>query len=370
MNSIKGFIKKEFTFSIAFVLTCFSIVLNPNPKTYLGMIDFRVLIILFSLMGISSALESSGAFNALRDFLLKHCKSERAFALVMVFLPFFISALITNDVALIIFVPFTLMLASGLISNKKLAILIVLQTIAANLGSMMLPVGNPQNLFLYTFYSFDVRTFFSAILPYSALSALMLLFCGFLFFDKSEIKAIVKISIVDKKKAGIFFLLLLFSLLTVFRIVSPYVLLIVSIIVFFIFSRDVFFKIDYILLLTFVCFFLFSGNLSANEGVKEFFTAIINRSAFTVSLITSQIISNVPSAVLLSQFTNNGVALLKGTNIGGLGTPIASLASLITIKAYMKDSENDRKNFFVYFLILNISFLLILCALKVALELL
>ena len=183
MSRLIDFIKKEITFSIAFLLTCISIFLNPNPTSYLKMIDFRVLIILFSLMGISNALESSGAFNALRDFLLKHCKTERAFALLMVFLPFFTSSLITNDVALIIFVPFTLKLAKELIDRKKCAILIVLEAIAANLGSMMLPVGNPQNLFLYSYYSFDVKTFFDSIIPYSIISALLLLIFSFIFFD-------------------------------------------------------------------------------------------------------------------------------------------------------------------------------------------
>ena len=377
MSRIINFVKREVTFSIAFLLTCFSIILNPNPASYLKMIDFRVLIILFSLMGISNALETSGAFNVLRDFLLKHCKSERSFAIVMTFLPFFTSALITNDVALIIFVPFTLALAANLIEKKKCAILIVLETIAANLGSMMLPVGNPQNLFLYSYYSFDVKTFFISILPYSILSGLLLLICTFFFFHnllllpsgQKPIKAIIMHSSIDKKKTGIFFTLLLFSLLTVFRVVSPYILLLVAVLSFLLFSRESIFKVDYILLLTFVCFFLFSGNLSANEWIKTFFTSIINRSAFTVSLLTSQVISNVPSAVLLSQFTNDKVALLQGTNIGGLGTPIASLASLITIKAYMKEEGGDKKSFFIYFFILNILFLALLCLFKIILKL-
>lgn len=369
MNRIINFVKREFTFSIAFLLTCFSIILNPNPASYLKMIDFRVLIILFSLMGISNALEASGAFNALRDFLLKYCKTERSFALVMVFLPFFTSALITNDVALIIFVPFTLTLASGLIDRKKCAILIVLETVAANLGSMMLPVGNPQNLYLYSYYSFDVKTFFISILPYSILSGLLLLISTIFFFNSNPIEAVIMHSKVEKKKAGIFFTLLLFSLLTVFRVVSPYILLLVAVLSFLLFSRESFLKIDYILLLTFVCFFLFSGNLSANEWIKTFFTSIINLSAFIVSLLTSQVISNVPSAVLLSQFTNDGVSLLQGTNIGGLGTPIASLASLITIKAYLKDEGGEKRSFFKYFFILNILFLALLCLFKIILTL-
>ena len=360
MNNIKSFIKKEFTFSIAFILTLLSIFLNPHISTYFEMIDFRVLILLFSLMGISAALESSKAFDALRDFLLKRCDSERSFSLVMIFLTFFASSLITNDVALIIFVPFTLKIVNTLMNVKKSAILIVLETIAANLGSMMLPVGNPQNLYLYSTFNLDVKTFFITILPYSFISALLLLGSVFIFFENKKITFNKQETTLDKKKASTFFILLLFSLLTVFRVVSEYVLIVVVICAFILFNKNSFKRVDYILLLTFCCFFIFSGNLSQNESVKTFFNLVINKSAFIVSLLTSQIISNVPSAVLLSQFTSDGVALLEGTNIGGLGTPVASLASLITIKLYMKNDVRNLKCFFKYFFILNVIFLIAL----------
>ena len=360
MNNIKSFIKKEFTFSIAFILTLLSIFLNPHISTYFEMIDFRVLILLFSLMGISAALESSKAFDALRDFLLKRCDSERSFSCVMVFLTFFASSLITNDVALIIFVPFTLKIVNTLMDEKKSALLIVLETIAANLGSMMLPVGNSQNLYLYSTFNLDVKTFFITILPYSFISALLLLGSVFIFFENKKMNFNNQETTLDKKKASIFFVLLLFSLLTVFRVVSEYVLIAVAICAFLFFNKDSFKKVDYILLLTFCCFFIFSGNLSQNDGVKSFFNLVINKSVFLVSLLTTQIISNVPSAVLLSQFTSDGVSLLKGTNIGGLGTPVASLASLITIKLYMKSDVKNLKCFFKYFIILNFIFLIVL----------
>lgn len=355
------FIKKEAVFSISAVCAILTMFLIPPSVSYIEYIDFRVLCLLFSLMAVVAGMQSVGAFKWLTYQLLNKIKSGRILGATLVMLPFFSSMLITNDVALIVFVPFTLALLVELGCEKSIVPVIVLQTVAANLGSMATPVGNPQNLFLYSNYFLGIKEFMSVVLPLTAISFIALLISSVFLLPKnlpeSEIK---REKITGKLQFSVYGILFLICLLTVLRIVPYQITTTVIIIALLFVNRDIFKEIDYILLLTFVCFFIISENLGQTEVVKTFLQQLLNKSTLLTSVGTSQIISNVPAAVLLSSFTENWKELLQGVNIGGLGTPVASLASLITLKIYMASKDAKIFKFLGVFALANIIGLVIL----------
>ncbi|MGN0906541.1 MAG: SLC13 family permease, partial [Bullifex sp.] len=305
MKRIIAFVRKETVFSVALLLTILSVFLNPHPELYFSYIDTGVLMTLFSLMGISYGLESSGLFHALGSCLVRSAGNIRLLALFLVLLPFFSSALVTNDVALIMFIPFTLALVRGIMSVRERVMLVTLQTAAANLGSMMLPVGNPQNLYLFSYYGLAAGDFFPSVLPYSVLSLFMLIGTALFFFPSRTVTAEGDEVCADVRKGSLFLCLLAFALFSVFGLIPDAVLFFVSLAVFILFLRDFLKNADYVLMLTFVCFFVFSGNLAANESIRSFFGRLIDSSPLITPVMTCQVISNVPAAVLLSGFTEN-----------------------------------------------------------------
>ena len=360
-NGIKSFIKKEAVFCISALCAVLTMFLVPPSLSYVEYIDFRVLCLLFSLMAVVAGMKSVGAFRWLTYQLLSRIKSGRVLGVTLVMLPFFASMFITNDVALIVFVPFTLALLRELGCNKAVVSVIVLQTVAANLGSMATPVGNPQNLFLYSTYNLSISEFMSVVLPLTAVSFIALLIFSFPVMPKilpqSEIKT-EKIS--SNVQLSVYAALFALCLLTVLRVVPYQATTTVIIAAMLIVSRKLFKEIDYMLLLTFVCFFIISENLGQTEAVKTFLQSLLEKNALLTAVGTSQIISNVPAAVLLSGFTDNWQALLQGVNIGGLGTPVASLASLITLKLYMVSKDAKILKFLGVFTLANIIGLAIL----------
>ncbi len=361
LNSVKSFIKKEPVFFIAAVLAVVTMFIVPPDKAYLGYVDFRVLCLLLCLMAVVSGFKSVGAFKVLTYQLLCRIKSGRVLAITLVLLPFFLSMLVTNDVALIVFIPFTLGLLSDLNCEKSVVPMLVLQTVAANLGSMATPVGNPQNLFLYSAFNLAAGDFFSCVLPLTAVSFVLLSLAAIPVLPKNLSAQKPKSETISSgKMLLIYTVLFILCLLTVFRIVPYVVTTAVVILVFLCTDRKLLKEIDFMLLLTFVCFFIISENLGRVEVIREFLQNLLNKSTLLTAVGTSQIISNVPAAVLLSSFTDNWKELLAGVNIGGLGTVVASLASLITLKFYMKSKKAKVINFLAVFTLVNISGLIIL----------
>ncbi len=342
LTSVKAFIKKEAVLCISAVCAIATMFAVPPDKEYLSYIDFRVLCLLMCLMAVVAGFKSVGAFKVLTYQLLSRIKNGRVLSVTLVLLPFFLSMLVTNDVALIVFVPFTLGLLSGLGCEKSVIPLIVLQTVAANLGSMATPVGNPQNLYLYSAYNLSAGDFFSCVLPLTAISLVVLTTVALPVLPKNlpEQKC-DKETLGNTKKLIVYSMLFILCLLTVFRVIPYVITTIIVVFVFMIADRKSLKEIDFMLLLTFVCFFVVSENLGRVEVIREFLQMLLQKSTLLTSIGASQIISNVPSAILLSSFTDNWKDLLAGVNIGGLGTPIASLASLITLKIYMQ-SENSK----------------------------
>lgn len=357
----RPFWKQEPVLCIAAVCAAASMILNPPSAAYLNYIDWRVLTLLFCLMAVVAGLQECGVFAVLAQRLLAGERRMRFVTLALVLLPFFVSMLVTNDVALITFVPFAV-LVLGLIGRmERLIYIVVLQTIAANLGSMATPVGNPQNLYIYANYELSAGQFFSAMAPLTIISLVGLVIASLCvkpegirvtFAEKAEIRSPGHLILMT--------LLFVLCLLSVFRVLPYPALLPVVLAGMLIFDRGLFRKVDYGLLATFFCFFLFAGNVGACGPVREALTRIMEQNTALASGVSSQIISNVPAAVLLSGFTTDWHGLLLGTNIGGLGTPIASLASLISMKAYLKAPGARLGRYLLVFTVANVIALAIL----------
>ena len=340
--------------------------LVPPDGEYLHYIDWRVLCLLLCLMAVVAGFKSLGAFDWLTYQLLRRIKSGRVLGVTLVLLPFFCSMLVTNDVALIVFVPFTLALLSGLGCEKAMVPVVVLQTVAANLGSMATPVGNPQNLYLYAAYSLSAGEFFSVVLPLTAVSLAALTAASVPVLPRTlPEQSLREERITSAGKMGLYAALFVLCLLTVFRVVPYPVTTAVVVAALFLADRKLLKEIDFMLLLTFVCFFVVSENLGRVEAVREFLQSLLSGSTLLTAVGASQVISNVPAAVLLSAFTEDWRALLAGVNIGGLGTPIASLASLITLKLYIRWPGAKVGRFMVVFTAANLLGLALLLGFKV-----
>lgn len=357
MKKALGFIKNEIVLVISFVLALASCFLVTPNRGYIDYIDFRTLALLFCLMAVTAGLNGMGVFRILAEKLLKYVKSFSALSFALCMLCFFSSMIITNDVALITFVPFTLILLNMINKKEKAIILVTLETVAANLGSMATPIGNPQNLYLFSRYEMSMPDFFSAILPYAFLSfVLTAIFSLFTGKDRIRINT-EKTEFRFDKNIVVYSVLFVLALLSVFRIVNYVVLLVVSVAAVLIFDRKTLKRVDYSLLLTFVFLFVFIGNLGRIPAVSTFLKEIVAGREVAVGIISSQIFSNVPAAILLSNFTDNVKDLLVGVNLGGLGTLIASMASLISFKLIQKEKVNSGKYIFVFTLV-NVTFLL------------
>lgn len=367
MKKIIRFIKKETVLSVAWALAVLSAFWIKPSASYFEYIDWRSLGILWSLMAIMQGLKSNGVFEAIGWKLLHKTKKVWQLALVLIFLCFFTSMFITNDVALITFVPFTVMILINCQKEDIMIPIVVLQTIAANLGSMLTPIGNPQNLYLYGISDLSLKDFIYWMLPYSVVSGVLLLLGLVTIKGKSDSIVEEKHPKREPKENGkkafriiSYLALFVFSLLVVARIFPYEYLVMVVIVVIGYFEYHVLFQVDYYLLLTFVGFFIFTGNMGHIEMVKNLLQELVGGKEMIVGILASQGISNVPAALLLSGFTNDYKSLLLGVNIGGLGTLIASMASLISYKFYVNQYPNKKGKYFIWFTVMNIIFLVIL----------
>ena len=361
LTKIKNFIAKETVLCIAAACAVLTMFLVPPDMEYIHYIDFRVLCLLLCLMAVVAGFKNVGAFQWLTYQLLHRIHSGRILSTTLVLLPFFCSMLVTNDVALLVFIPFTLALLTDLGCAKNIIPIIVLQTIAANLGSMATPVGNPQNLYLYAAYSMTAGDFFSVTIPLTAISLVALTAASFPALPKAlPQQDLEEASISSLKKLLLFVGLFILCLLTVFRIVNYIVTTVIIVATFLVIDRKLLKEIDFMLLVTFVCFFVVSENLGRVDAIRNFLQVLLGKNTLLTAVGTSQVISNVPAAVLLSGFTDQWKQMLAGVNIGGLGTPIASLASLITLKLYMRWPNANVMKFMGIFTVANIAGLVIL----------
>ena len=353
-SSLGAFFRKEPVLCLSALAALLSMAAVPPSPAYIGYIDFRVLCLLFCLMAVVLGLQECGVFAVLAQKLLAGKHQIRLLMLVLVLLPFFCSMLITNDVALITFVPFAILSLSLIGKQELLVRVIVLQTVAANLGSMATPVGNPQNLFLYANYHLGAGDFCAVMLPLTAVS-LVGLSVASLWVRQETIQVTFsqQAALGSPRRVALFLGLFLLCLLSVFRILPYGLLTALVLICLAIFAPKLLPRVDYSLLLTFVCFFVFAGNMGALPAVRAFLGELLQGGALLPSVLASQVISNVPAAVLLAGFTQDWPGLLAGVNIGGLGTPIASLASLISLKFYLRSPGARPLRYLLVFTLAN-----------------
>ncbi len=357
--------RAEAVLSIAFVAALLSALFVPPDAAYLTYIDLRVLCLLFSLMAVVQGFVRCGLFDLLAQRLLAGERTLRALCLLLVLLPFFVSMLVTNDVALIALVPFAFFLLRQAEAEALAVRVCALQTVAANLGSMATPIGNPQNLYLYARYSLGPGQFFGTVLPLALLS-LVALAAAALWSAPPRGRIHVSFAqparIADGRRLAAYVALFLLCLAAVFRLVHYIAAAGAALLLLLLADRPLLRRIDYNLLLTFCCFFVFSGNLGRIPAVRALLESLLARNALLTATVASQCISNVPAAILLSGFTGDWQGLLAGVNIGGLGTPVASLASLISLRLYLKEPDARAGHFLDVFTLVNVVGLALLLA--------
>lgn len=370
MKKLFAFAKKEAVLSIAAVLASVSAFLVPPDAHYIGYIDFRTLAILLCLMSVMAGLRRLGIFDRMGSALLSKTKSFSQVALVLVGLCFFGSMLITNDVALITFVPFTFVvlgLLGGNLAEKWAVPVVAMQTIAANLGSMATPIGNPQNLYLYGLSGLRFSQFLALTLPYAASSALLLLVWVLAACRKAPAmerfhRDNPPMQTKAKRLTLLYGALFALCLACVARFIPYPVMLTVCVLAVAALDRETFRHVDYSLLATFVAFFIFIGNLGRIPAFSGWLGSILQGREVIVSVLASQATSNVPAALLLSGFTQDVKGLIVGTNLGGLGTLIASMASLISYRQICAGAPAQKGKYFKLFTVSNVVFLAILLA--------
>lgn len=362
------FFKQETVLCAALALAALSMLLVRPDTEYLSYIDFRTLAILFCLMGAMAGLQKTGVFQWIAQALLARVRKTRQLVWILVLLCFFSSMAVTNDVALITFVPFTFTVLDliGPEARKRLTVpIVVLQTVAANLGSVLTPIGNPQNLYLYGRAGLSLGAFLLLMLPYTCVSFLLMILWSTV--QSRAYNVPVEVSFreeirLDRKKAQLAGYLVLFALdlLTVARVIPYGLALLLTVAGLLVLDRSIFARVDYSLLLTFVGFFVFIGNMGRLPVFYEFLQKIVSGHELLAGAAASQVISNVPAALLLSGFTEDFPPLIVGVNLGGLGTLIASMASLISYKFVAREEPGMKGPYFRQFTYTNIAFLAVL----------
>ena len=354
------FVRKNAVMVIAFCAAAVTSFIVPPDKEYIGYFDFKTLTCLFCVLAVVCALKNISFFYILARKVVVVFKNARMSILALVYITFIGSMLIANDMALLTFLPLGYLVLTATGKEKYMAFTFIMQNIAANLGGMLTPFGNPQNLFLYTKFDIPTMEFMGIMAPPFILSVVMITVCCFIFVKRETLSLSDEKTELDPKRTVIYLILFALSILIVFRGIPYYIGLIVIPIFLFFMDRKALSDVDYPLLLTFVFFFVFSGNMGRIDVVNNLFSSLLDKGTLVVSALSCQIISNVPSAILLSQFTDNYRELLLGVNIGGVGTLISSLASLITFREYLSHNPGKAGGYIVKFSLFNFAFLIIL----------
>ena len=370
MNSVKigkkminagwGFVRKNPVMCIAFLAALITSLIVPPDREYIGYFDVKTLTCLFCVLAVVCALKNIDFFYILARRVVILFGNARICILALVYITFIGSMLIANDMALLTFLPLGYFVLSATQKKQYMAFTFIMQNIAANLGGMLTPFGNPQNLYLYTKYQIPTGEFMAIMAPPFVISILLITACCILFI-KSEPLHLEGIPVaLNTPRVALYLILFALSIAIVFRGIPYQIGLVVIPIVLLLVDRKALRMVDYPLLLTFVFFFIFSGNMARIGAVRSLFSFLLDKSTLLFSVVSCQVISNVPSAILLSQFTENYADLLVGVNIGGAGTLIASLASLITFREYIKHEPKKVLYYIKMFSLFNFAFLILL----------
>ena len=361
LSHLSIFVRKNVVLCIAAAAAAITSVIVPPDAAYLDYFDGKTLTCLFCTLAVICALKNIHFFHIIARRIVRIAGNTRSALMLLVIITFVGSMLIANDMALLTFLPLGYYVLESTGQKKLMAFTFILQNIAANLGGMLTPFGNPQNLFLYSTFSIPNGEFLAIMAPPFILAVLMILGCCLLVRPEKMTELVCADERLPVGRTAIYLALFAFSIALVFRIIPHYwVGLIIIPAALLLLDRDALRRVDYPLLLTFVCFFIFAGNMGRIELVREFFGSLLSHSVLLVSALSCQVISNVPSAILLSQFTDNYRELLLGVNIGGAGTLIASLASLITFREFTAHQKEKTAHYLALFSLMNFAFLAIL----------
>ena len=370
MEKIVGFIKKNAVMCIALLAACITAFFVPVDTAYLGYFDFKTLTCLFCVLAVVCALKNIRFFYLIARKIVQKFKTARMSVLALVYITFIGSMLIANDMALLTFLPLGQRLLSATRKEKYMAFTFIMQNIAANLGGMLTPFGNPQNLYLYGHFNIPNGEFLSIMAPPFALSIVLITVLCVVFVKPEPLEWKGDPISFEPKRTALYLTLFMLAILIVFRGIPYWIGLIVIPAVLVFADRKALAQVDYPLLFTFVFFFIFAGNMARIEAVRSLFSGVLEQNTLLVSTLSCQVISNVPSSILLSQFTQNYADLLVGVNIGGVGTLIASLASLITYREYCHHKPDKKGRYLLLFSAFNFGFLFILLGFEYLLKLL
>lgn len=338
------------------IITCFFV---PIDKQYINYFDYKTLICLTCILISVQCLKDSGFFQYISKKLVFIFKNTRSVILALILLTFLVDLFLANDMSLITLLPLTLIVLKSTNNMKYFALTLVLQNIAANMSGMITPHGNPQNIYLYSYYNIPTLEFIKILLPHFFIVLALLIIIPLIVVKKEPLKLEFDDKKVVDKKISVYFIMFIISLLTIFRVI-PYIIGLISIVILaLIFNRKSLINMDWDLILTFAAFFVFSGNIGRIDFIKELLINFLDKSTLITGMLSCQFISNVPSAILLSKFTSDYTNLVISVNIGSLGTMISSLASLITLKHYLK-GERNISHYILTYTVINILFLVVL----------
>ena len=364
---IKAFVRRNAVLTIAVAAALVTMILVPPDAQYLDYFDLKTLSCLFCVLAVVCALKNVRFFYALARQIVRRFSTMRSCVLALVYITFIGSMLIANDMALLTFLPLGFLVLETTGKRQYMAFTFIMQNIAANLGGMLTPFGNPQNLYLYSRFGIPDAQFLTIMAPPFAVAIVLITACCLIGVKAEPLRLPEEPVTVDRKKTALYLVLFALSIAIVFRSI-PYVigLIVIPLVLMFV-DRKALMMVDYPLLFTFVAFFVFAGNLSRLPMVHDLLSELLSRNTLLVSVLSCQCISNVPTAVLLSNFTTDYPSLLIGVNIGGAGTLIASLASLITYREYVKHNPDGKRTYIFKFSLYNFAFLAVLTAVSLAL---
>lgn len=354
-------IKENMITSIIIVITLITMLFVPIDKEYLTYFDFKTLGALYCIIMVIEGLKKTSFFNILSRKFIYIFKNTRSVILALIISTFVCDLFLANDMSLITILPLTCLILTSTNNEKYLAFTLILQNIAANMSGMITPHGNPQNLYLYSYYNIPTLEFIKILLPQFILVLSLLIILPLIFVKKESLTLKKENDTkINTKKIIIYLIMFLMSLLTIIRIIPLKISMIVLTILTFIIDKKVFRTMDWDLLLTFIAFFIFSGNVSRIEPIRNILTYMVDKNVLLTGILSCQFISNVPTAILLSNFTNDYKNLVISVNIGSLGTLISSLASLITLKMYLKVKNDDLAGYILKFTVISVTFLIII----------
>ncbi len=367
-QSLLLFVKNNTVMVVAMAAALITMAIVPVDRQYLGYFDVKTLTCLFCVLAVVCALKNIRFFYTLAQKIVVSCKNARLSVLALVYITFIGSMLIANDMALLTFLPLGYFVLGTTGKTKYMAFTFIMQNIAANLGGMLTPFGNPQNLYLYTRFSIPTVEFMGIMIIPFTISVLMITACCLFFVKPEPLQMQDQPAALPKGRTALYLALFVLAIAIVFRGIPYWIGLIVIPGVLLFADRNALKMVDYPLLLTFVFFFIFSGNMARIGAVRTVFSFLMEKSTLLFSAVSCQFISNVPSAILLSQFTENYRELLIGVNIGGVGSMIASLASLITFREYTRHAPDQSKSYILLFSAFNFGFLVILTGIMLLLN--